>query len=116
MARLLIHITTGPENTTKSALGLIVARTALAAGHEVDVFLAGDGVDFLRLETREAASGVGTGDVAEHWDALTSGGARMFGSGLSARARGVASDGDVRLVTPDRLVELILEADKVVVY
>ncbi|CAN5455797.1 hypothetical protein BH23CHL8_BH23CHL8_16390 [soil metagenome] len=116
MARLLIHVTTGPENATRATLGLLIARTALAAGHDVDVFLAGDGVDLLRPETREATSGVGTGNAAEHWDALVEGGARLFGSGLSAKARGVTSDGRVELAPPDRLVALVVEADKVLVY
>jgi uncharacterized protein len=116
MARLLIHVTTGPENATRAALGLLVAKTALAAGHEVDVFLAGDGVDLLRPETREAITGVGTGNAAEHWDALVEGGARLFGSGLSATARGVTPDSGVELAPPDRLVALVVEADRVVVY
>jgi predicted peroxiredoxin len=116
MSRMLIHLTTGPENPTRAALALLVARTALVGGHGVDVFLAGDAVDFLRPETRAAANGVGTGSVAEHWDALVDGGAGMFGSGMSAKARGVASGGDVRLAPPDKLVELIDTADKVVVY
>ncbi len=116
MARLLFQITTGPENTTKGALGLIVARTAAADGHDVDVFFAGDGVDYLRRETREAATGVGTGNVDEHFDALVAAGAGLYGSGLSAKARGVTSDGDVELVPPGRLVELIVAADKAVVY
>ena len=116
MSRLLIHLTTGPENPTRAALGLLVARTAMAGGHQVDVFLAGDAVDFLRAETRAAAAGIGTGSIAEHWDVLVSGAARLFGSGMSAKARGVASESDVELAPPDRLVELIDAADKVVVY
>jgi predicted peroxiredoxin len=44
MARLLLKVATGPENPTRVALGLLVAKTALGAGHAVDVFLAGDGV------------------------------------------------------------------------
>lgn len=32
MARLLVHIATGPENPTRAALGFLVAKTALAAG------------------------------------------------------------------------------------
>ena len=116
MARSLIHVTTGPENPTRAALGLLVARTALAAGHKVHVFLAGDGVDLLRQETRGALTGVGTGNAAEHWDALVEGGARLFGSGLSAKARGVTVDEPVELASPDRRGALVVEADKVVVY
>ena len=116
MSRMLFHITTGTENPTRAALGLLVARTAMANGHVVDVFLAGDGVDYLRAETRAVAAGIGTGDIAEHWDALVAGTASLYGSGMSAKARGVAADGDVELASPDRLVELIDAADKVVVY
>lgn len=114
--RLLVHICTGPENPTRLALGLLVARTAASEGHEVDVFLAGDGVDALRAETREALSGVGTGSVAEHWAALRESGARLFGSGLSAKARGVSAEDGVELAPPQRLVALIAEADRVVTY
>ena len=116
--KLLVHIATGPENPTRLALGLLVARTALAEGHEVDVFLAGDGVDTLRQETRDALQGIGTGSAAEHWAALRDGGARLFASGLSSKARGVGS-GDaegVQLAPPDVLVRLIAEADRVISY
>ena len=114
--RLLVHIATGPENPTRMALGLLVARTAAAEGHEVDVFLAGDGVDALRGETRDALAGVGTGSVAEHWAALRESGARLFGSGMSAKARGIAAEEGVELAPPQRLVALIAEADRVVSY
>ena len=52
--RLLVNVVTGPENATRAALGLLVARTAAAEGHEVRVFLGGDGVDLARPETAEA--------------------------------------------------------------
>ena len=116
MSRMLFNLTTGPENPTRAALGLLVARTALAAGHQVELFLAGDAVDYLRPETRAVAGGIGTGSISEHWDALVAGGAGMYGSGMSAKARGVAAGGDVQLSPPDVLVELIDAADKVVVY
>ena len=44
MARILVHSATGPENATRAALALLVARTAVEEGHEVQVFIAGDGV------------------------------------------------------------------------
>ena len=61
MARLLVNVATGPENPTRAALGLLVARTAAAEGHDVRVFLAGDGVHLARPETAAATHGIGTG-------------------------------------------------------
>lgn len=116
MSSLRIHIATGPENPARAALGLLVARTALEEGHEVAVFLAGDAVDLLRPETREVAAGIGTGSVREHWQALRSGGARLFASGQSSKARGVTGDDGVELAPPARLVALIAESDRVVSY
>jgi len=120
MARLLIHIATGPENPTRAALGLLVARTALEAGHEIDVFIAGDGVAILRPETLDAGQGIGTGSLREHVDALVAGGARFYVSGLSSKARGLTAESlgatPATMAPPARLVELILEADRVVTY
>jgi uncharacterized protein len=114
--RLLVHVATGPENPTRVALGLLVARTALDEGHQVDVFLAGDAVDVLRSETRDLLHGIGTGSAAEHWQALRAGGARLYGSGLSSKARGVVPDEGVELAPPAVLVQLIAAADRVVSY
>ena len=72
--RLLVNVVTGPENATRAALGLLVARTAAAEGHEVRVFLGGDGVNLARPETAEAVHGIGTGSLAEHWDTLVAAG------------------------------------------
>ena len=114
--RILVHIATGPENPTRVALGLLVARTALAQGHEVDAFVAGDAVDVLRDETRALLNGIGTGSATEHWQALRDGGARLFASGMSSKARGITEADGVQLAPPDVLVQLITEADRVVSY
>jgi uncharacterized protein len=120
MARLLIHIATGPENPTRAALGFLVARSALEAGHAVDLFVAGDGVANLRPETLDAGHGIGTGSLREHVDALRAGGARFFLSGMSSKARGLSLDAlgglEATMATPTRLVELALEADRVLTY
>ncbi len=57
MSRLLVHIATGPADPTRVALAFLAARTALEAGHEVDLFIAGDGVAVLRPETLDAGQG-----------------------------------------------------------
>jgi len=120
MGRLLVHITSGPHDPTRAALGLLVARTALGAGHEVDVFVAGDGVAILRPETLDAGHGIGTGSLREHVDALVAGGATLYASGLSSKARGLTADAlgglPVTLAPPDKLVELTFAADRVLTY
>jgi predicted peroxiredoxin len=120
MGRLLVHIATGPENPTRVALGLLVARTAMEAGHDVDLFIAGDGVAVLRPETLDAGSGIGTGSLREHVDALVAGGARFYASGMSSKARGLTAESlggmTVTMAPPSRLVELAFEADRVISY
>ena len=39
MAKLLFHVTSGPENTTKGALGLLIARTAVDEGHAIGLLV-----------------------------------------------------------------------------
>ena len=120
MSRLLVHIATGPENPTRVALGLLVARSALEGGHEVDLFLAGDGVAVLRPETLDAGNGIGTGSLREHVDALIAGGAHFYVSGLSSKARGLTVEAlggmSVTMAPPSRLVELAFEVDRVLSY
>ena len=120
MSRILIQLATGPENSTRAALAFLVARTAAADGHDVTLFLAGDAVSLLRDATMDATVGVGTGSVREHYTALAESGVRVYASGLSSRARALDAEAmggkAVELVPPNRLVELIAEADRVVTY
>jgi len=120
MSRILIQLATGPENSTRAALAFLVARTAAAEGHEVTLFLAGDAVSLLRDATMDAVTGVGTGSLREHYAALAESGVRVYASGLSSRARALDAEAmggkPVELVPPNRLVELIAEADRVVTY
>ena len=62
MPRLLVQIVTGPENPTRAALGLLVAKAALATGHDVDVFFGGRRRQLSCGRRRStSASGIGTG-------------------------------------------------------
>jgi predicted peroxiredoxin len=118
MAQILVHLATGPENPTRAALALLVARTAAEEGHEVQVFLAGDAVQLVRSETAEAAAGIGTGSVSEHLDALAQAGAPLFLSGMSSKARGIdaSTREGVELAPPQKLVELAVWAETVLTY
>jgi predicted peroxiredoxin len=65
MAKILIHITRGPEDPTRAALGFLVAKTAAEEGHEVSLFLAGDAVQLLRQPVLDSLVGLGTGSLRE---------------------------------------------------
>lgn len=116
----LIHLATGPQDPTRVALAFLVARTACEGGHGVEIFVAGDGVNALRMETREALVGIGTGKLSEHVEALVAAGVRFHLSGMSCKARGIAADSlgglPADLVPPTKLIELAAVADRVLVY
>ena len=84
-----VHVTHGPEQPTRAALAFLVARTAIEEGHAVSLFLAGDAVQLLRDPVLDALSGIGTGRLREHYDAIVKGGGRFYLSGMSSSARGV---------------------------
>jgi predicted peroxiredoxin len=117
---MLVHITCGPENPTKAALGFLVARTALSEGHEVDVFLAGDGVQLMRDAVLDSLLGLGTGSLREHFDAIVAADGHFYVSGKSSQARGLtAGDLDGKpasMAMPDKLVALALAADATLTY
>ena len=120
MASLLVNITHGPEDPFRSALGLLVASTAVGEGHDVTIFLAGDGTQLIRDAVLDSLVGLGSGAAREHFEAFTSGGGKIYLSGLSSKARGV-TDAEIEgkpaeFVMPAKLVELIMESDKTVVY
>jgi predicted peroxiredoxin len=118
MASVLVHLATGPENPTRAALALLVARTAADEGHDVSVFLAGDAVGLLRNETAEAATGIGTGNFGEHLDALRGAGVPIFASGMSSKARGLdpSSIDGVEPAQPQKLVELATACETTLSY
>jgi predicted peroxiredoxin len=119
MAKVLVHLVTGPENPTRAALALLVARTAQEEGHEVRIFLAGDAVQLARPATASIAQGIGTGSFGEHWEALTTAGATIHLSGMSSKARGLEGDGlaeGAEFATPQTLVELAVWADTTLTY
>jgi len=120
VGRLLVHVVTGPEQPTRAALAFLVARAAVDAGHGVSVFLAGDAVQLLRPAVRESLQGLGTCSLGESFDAAVAGGATIYASGMSSKARGVDDEtlaaAGAAPSLPARLVELVFEHDRVLCY
>jgi predicted peroxiredoxin len=118
--KFLIHITCGPENATKAALGFLVAKTAIDEGHTVTLFLAGDAVTLLKDAEMDKVVGLGTGKLREHYEAIAKGGGRFYLSGMSSKARGLA-DADIagkpaEFAMPTVLVRLATDSDRMFTY
>jgi predicted peroxiredoxin len=120
MASILVHITHGPEHPSRAALGFLVAKAASEEGHEVSVFLAGDGVQLIKDPVLDSVTGVGLGSLREHFDALQSSEAPFYVSRLSSNARGVTEEElegkNAKMASPTDLVRLSLEHDRMFTY
>ena len=119
-AKILVHLTQGTETPTRAALAFLVARTAVEEGHSVTLFLAGDAVQLLRDGVLDSLSGLGTGKLREHYDAIVKGGGKFYLSGMSSKARGL-TDADLKsktaeFATPNILLRLSLENDRMFTY
>lgn len=118
--KILVHLTSGPENPTKAALAFLVARTAIEQGHSVSIFLAGDAVQVLRDAALDNLAGLGTGKLREHFDAIVKGGGKFYLSGMSSNARGITAaelqGKPAELSPPTILLKLALEHDKMFTY
>src|SRR5437870_12297171 len=105
---ILIHVTQGPENPTRAALAFLVAKTAIDEGHSVTLFLAGDAVQLLRDPVLDNLSGVGTGKLRDHYEAIVKGGGRFYLSSGSSNARGLTQadlkDKPAEFATPTMLL------------
>ena len=120
MAKLLVHVTCGPEDPTRAALAFLVAKAAVEEGHEVAVFLAADAVQLLRDAVLGSLNGLGTGNLRESYDAIVHAGGRFYLSAMSSKARGV-SEADLEgkpaeMAAPNQLVRLAFEHDRVITY
>lgn len=120
MGKFLIHITTGPSDSTKSTLGCLVAATALKKGHQVSVFIAGDGVHLFSADAMASTEGLGIGKLSEIVASINESGGQFYLSGRSSQARGYGEEilkgHRADFAMPDKLVELADEADTVLCY
>ena len=84
------------------------------------MFLAGDAVQLLRDATLDSLSGLGTGKLREHYDAIVKGGGRFYLSGMSSGARGMTAADlqgkPAELAPPAVLLKLALENDRMFTY
>ena len=120
MSSILIQVTAGPDQPTKAALGFLLGKTALEEGHEVNIFLAGDAVMLIQEGVLENLSGLGTGKLLDHYEAIVAEGVVINLSKMACESRGIKS-GDLinkplKKSTSEDLLELALSSDKVLCY
>ena len=120
MAKILVHLTHGPEHPTKAALAFLVAKAAIEEGHTVTLFLAGDAVQLMRDGVLDNLSGLGTGKLRESYEAVVANGSKIYLSGMSGNARGLGAADiagkPVELAMPNVLVRLAVEHDRMFSY
>ena len=120
MAKILVHITHGPEHPTRAALGFHVAKAAIDEGHSVTMFLAGDGVQLMRDGAIDHLNGLGTGNLRKLYDAVVASGVKIYLSGMSSKTRGLSEEElegkPYEFATPSRLVQLAVEHDRMFTY
>jgi predicted peroxiredoxin len=122
MAKILIHLTHGPEAPTQADRAFLIAKTAINEGHNVSMFLAGSAVQLMRDDILDSVIGVGDGvtSLRESYDAIISGGGDIYLSRISCGARGMTeqelSGKKVELAEPNVLVQLTVNHDRVITY
>ncbi|MEH7123524.1 DsrE family protein [Bacillus sp. JJ1773] len=122
MAKILIHLTHGPEAPTQADRAFLIAKTAIKEGHHVSMFLAGSAVQLLREDILDSVIGVGDGvtSLRESYDEIISGGGNIYLSKISCGARGMTDQElngkQVELAEPSVLVQLTVDHDRVITY
>jgi uncharacterized protein len=122
MAKILIHLTHGPEAPTQADRAFLIAKTAINEGHNVSMFLAGSAVQLMRDDILDSVIGVGDGvtSLRESYDTIISGGGDIYLSRISCGARGMTeqelSGKKVELAEPNVLVQLTVDHDRVITY
>ncbi len=109
--RILVHLTQGPENPT---------RTAVEEGNTVTMFLAGDAVQLVRDPVLDNLAGLGTGKLRDHYDIIVKGGGKIYLSGSSSKSRGITDaelkDKPIAMGSPSVLLKLAAENDRMFTY
>lgn len=120
MAKILVHITHGPESPTRAVLGFHVAKAAIEEGHDVTLFLAGDGVQLMRDGAIEHLNGLGTGNMKSIFETIAGKNVKIYLSGMSSKSRGLTEaelEGkNYEFAGPPRFVQLAVEHDRMFSY
>ena len=118
--KVLVNIYSGLKSKNKVTLGLIAALTAENEGHQVTLFIEGNGVSILSCKTAGEIVGKGTGDLHDHLENLKNSKVTIYVSEMSAKSRGydktLLHGYKAEFVMPNVLIEESIKADSVLCY
>ena len=118
--KVLVNICSGLKSKNKVTLGLLAALTAENEGHQVTLFLEGNGVNILNCKTAGEIVGKGTRDLYEHLENLKNSNITIYVSEMSAKSRGydntILNGYKAEFAMPNVLIEESIKADCVLCY
>ena len=118
--KVLVNIYSGLKSKNKVTLGLMAALTAENEGHQVTLFLEGNGVNILNCKTAGEIVDKGTGDLHDLLENLKNSKVTIFVSEMSAKSRGydktLLNGYKAEFVMPNVLIEESIKADSVLCY
>ena len=83
--KVLVNICSGLKSKNKVTLGLLATLTAENEGHQVTLFLEGNGINILNCKKAGEIVGKGTGDLYEHLENLKNSNITIYVSEMSAK-------------------------------
>ena len=118
--KVLVNIYSGLKSKNKVTLGLMAALTAENEGHQVTLFLEGNGVNILNCKTAGEIVVKDTGDLHDHLENLKNSKVTIYVSEISAKSRGydktLLHGYKAEFVMPNVLIEESIKADSVLCY
>ena len=118
--KVLVNIYSGLKSKNKVTLGLLAALAAENEGHQVTLFLEGNGVTILNCKTAGEIVDKGTGDLYEHLENLKNSNVTIYVSEMSAKSRGydntLLQGYKAEFAMPNILIEESIKADSVLCY
>ena len=118
--KVLVNICSGLKSKNKVTLGLLAALTAENEGHQVTLFLEGNGVNILNCKTAGEIVAKGAGDLYEHLENLKNSNIIIYVSEMSAKSRGydntLLHGYRAEFVMANVLIEESIKADSVLCY
>ena len=118
--KLLVHSIQGPENSVNGVFPIGIASIAAEAGHEVNIFLAGNAVSLMKTEIVENMSAIGVGKLSDYTKLINDKRIHIHLSTGNCKASGITED-DIKdkngvMSGPPGLLKLVEEAEKVLSY